>query len=191
MLPVRFDPPAAKYIKKLKDKKLKKLYQEAIDKIREDYTIGETKTGDLIGFYDLYQSLLLKFQTKTSSEEDNWRLYPAFVNLSFSCEIILKLFYENDHGKIARGHKLYKELYNKLSANSKKIISDITVNAMKNNYDLAYTNETFINDLKKSENTFAHERYSFEMIPGISYSLQCAFLATFSRMLNILVKGLS
>lgn len=48
MLPVRFDPPAAKYIKKLKDKKLKKLYQEAIDKIREDYTIGETKTGDLI-----------------------------------------------------------------------------------------------------------------------------------------------
>ena len=51
MLPVRFDPPAAKYIKKLKDKKLKKLYQEAIDKIREDYTIGEKKTGDLIGFY--------------------------------------------------------------------------------------------------------------------------------------------
>ena len=56
MLPVRFDPPAAKYIKKLKDKKLKKLYQEAIDKIREDYTIGETKTGDLIGLYgyDIY-----------------------------------------------------------------------------------------------------------------------------------------
>lgn len=27
MLPVRFDPPAAKYIKKLKDKKLKDLYQ--------------------------------------------------------------------------------------------------------------------------------------------------------------------
>lgn len=30
MLPVRFAPPAAKYIKKLKDKKLKSLYQEAI-----------------------------------------------------------------------------------------------------------------------------------------------------------------
>ena len=39
MLPVRFDPPAAKYIKKLKDKKLKKLYQEAIDKIRELYFV--------------------------------------------------------------------------------------------------------------------------------------------------------
>lgn len=56
MLSVRFDPPAAKYIKKLKDKKLKKLYQEAIDKICEDYTIGEPKHGDLTGFYgyDIY-----------------------------------------------------------------------------------------------------------------------------------------
>ena len=44
MLPVRFDPLAAKYLKKLKDKKLKKLYQDAVDKIREDCTIGETKT---------------------------------------------------------------------------------------------------------------------------------------------------
>lgn len=56
MIPVQFSPQAAKYIKKLKDKKLKKLYQEAIDKIREDYTIGEMKTGDLSGFYryDIY-----------------------------------------------------------------------------------------------------------------------------------------
>lgn len=56
MLPVRFAPPAAKYLKKLKDRKLKDLYQDAIDEIREDYTIGETKTGDLAGFYgyDIY-----------------------------------------------------------------------------------------------------------------------------------------
>ena len=47
MLSVRFEPPAAKYIKKLKDKKLKTLYREAIDKICNDYTIGEAKTGDL------------------------------------------------------------------------------------------------------------------------------------------------
>lgn len=33
MTEVRFLPPAAKFIKKLKDKKLKKLYQEAIDDI--------------------------------------------------------------------------------------------------------------------------------------------------------------
>ena len=51
MLSVRFEPPAAKYIKKLKDKKLKTLYREAIDKICNDYTIGEAKTGDLSGFW--------------------------------------------------------------------------------------------------------------------------------------------
>ena len=56
MLSVRFEPTAAKYIKKLKDKKLKTLYREAIDKICNDYTIGEAKTGDLSGFYgyDIY-----------------------------------------------------------------------------------------------------------------------------------------
>ena len=51
MTEVRFLPPAAKFLKKLKDKKLKSLYQEAIDKIREDHTIGEAKNGDLAGIY--------------------------------------------------------------------------------------------------------------------------------------------
>ena len=37
--------------KKLKDKKLKRLYQEAIDRIREDHTVGEAKSGDLSGVY--------------------------------------------------------------------------------------------------------------------------------------------
>ena len=43
-------------VMKLKDKKLKTLYREAIDKICNDYTIGEAKTGDLSGFYgyDIY-----------------------------------------------------------------------------------------------------------------------------------------
>ncbi len=56
MTEVRFLPPAAKFIKKLKDKKLKKLYQEAVDRIREDYTVGEARTGDLSGVYgyDIY-----------------------------------------------------------------------------------------------------------------------------------------
>lgn len=56
MLPVQFDSPAAKFIKKLKDKK--KFYQETINQIREDYTIGEIKTGDLTCFYgyDIYHS---------------------------------------------------------------------------------------------------------------------------------------
>ena len=51
MTEVRFLPPAAKFLKKLKDKKLKILYQEAIDKIREDHTVGEPKNGDLSGIY--------------------------------------------------------------------------------------------------------------------------------------------
>ena len=51
MAEVRFLPPAAKFLKKLKDKKLKTLYQEAIDKILKDHTIGEAKSGDLSGVY--------------------------------------------------------------------------------------------------------------------------------------------
>lgn len=51
MTEVRFLTPAAKYLKKLKDRQLKAMYREAIDKIREDYTIGEAKTGDLSGIY--------------------------------------------------------------------------------------------------------------------------------------------
>jgi mRNA-degrading endonuclease RelE of RelBE toxin-antitoxin system len=56
MLQVRFLPPAAKFIKKLKDKKLKDLYRKAIDEICADYTVGEEKTGDLTGIYgyDIY-----------------------------------------------------------------------------------------------------------------------------------------
>ena len=51
MTEVRFLPPAAKFLKKLKDKKLKALYREAIDKIRQDHTVGEAKNGDLAGLY--------------------------------------------------------------------------------------------------------------------------------------------
>ena len=56
MTEVRFLPPAAKYIKKMKDKELKSLYQQAIDKIREDHTVGQAKLGDLAGIYgyDIY-----------------------------------------------------------------------------------------------------------------------------------------
>ena len=56
MAEIRFLPPAAKFLKKLKDKKLKMLYKEAIDKIGEDHLVGEPKTGDLSGVYgyDIY-----------------------------------------------------------------------------------------------------------------------------------------
>lgn len=41
-----------KISEKLKDKKLKSLYKEAIEMICEDYSIGEEKTGNLTGMYD-------------------------------------------------------------------------------------------------------------------------------------------
>ena len=56
MAQLRILPPAAKFLKKLKDKRLKALYQEAIDRILEDHTVGEAKTGGLAGVfgYDIY-----------------------------------------------------------------------------------------------------------------------------------------
>lgn len=49
-------PPAAKYLKKLKDKRLKNLYQDAIDDICADPSVGDPKHGDLEGVlgYDIY-----------------------------------------------------------------------------------------------------------------------------------------
>lgn len=47
MAVLRILPPAAKYLKKLNDKKLKSLFQEAIDLILENPMIAEEKTGDL------------------------------------------------------------------------------------------------------------------------------------------------
>ena len=56
MTEVRFLPPAARYLKKLKDRALKDLYRQAVDLIRQDYTVGTPKTGDLSGIYgyDIY-----------------------------------------------------------------------------------------------------------------------------------------
>ena len=53
---LRILPPAAKYLKKIKDRKLKKLFQDAIDAILDDPFIAEEKTGDLKGVrsYDIY-----------------------------------------------------------------------------------------------------------------------------------------
>ena len=56
MTELRFLPPAAKYLKKLKDKKLKKLFQDAVDKIMADPFAGDEKKGDLLGVrsYDIF-----------------------------------------------------------------------------------------------------------------------------------------
>jgi hypothetical protein len=56
MYEVRLLPPAAKFIKKAKDKNLKSLLVCALNEISEDPYIGEAKTGDLQGVfcYDVY-----------------------------------------------------------------------------------------------------------------------------------------
>lgn len=51
MSQIRYLPSVEKYFKKLKDKKLKLLFRNAVIKIREDYTIGQLKSGDLAGIY--------------------------------------------------------------------------------------------------------------------------------------------
>lgn len=140
--------------------------------------------------HDLYKTILPLLTVPNCKTEDTWKLWPAFVNLSFSCEIILKLFYENDNGKMAHGHKLYKDLFSKLSDDSKKLISDITISIMIANGCENYTYTEFNEDLIKSENTFAYERYVFEIVPGKSHSLQCGFLLSFAKALNVLSEGL-
>lgn len=140
--------------------------------------------------YNLYESVLPLITVPDCKTEDTWKLWPAFVNLAFSCEIVLKLFYENDNGEMARGHKLYDELFDKLADESKKLISDVTINIMKANGFVSYTYTDFCADLRKSENTFTYERYVFEIVPGRSHSLQCGFLLYFSKTLSILSDGL-
>ena len=53
---IRFLPPAAKYLTKLNDKRLKAKFQKAVDDILQDPFIGEEKTGDLKGIrcVDIY-----------------------------------------------------------------------------------------------------------------------------------------
>lgn len=51
MIRVIFLPPASKFFKKLKDKKLKLIYKTKIDELIQDPYIGEMKMGDLSGLY--------------------------------------------------------------------------------------------------------------------------------------------
>ncbi|GHU85852.1 addiction module toxin RelE [Clostridia bacterium] len=44
-----YSPPASKYLKKIKDKRLRKEFFETIDKILANPTIGKPKKGDLKG----------------------------------------------------------------------------------------------------------------------------------------------
>lgn len=56
MAEIRILPPAAKYIKKIKDKRLKEKFHSTIEQLKENPYIGKTKKGDLAGIYscDIY-----------------------------------------------------------------------------------------------------------------------------------------
>ena len=56
MAELRILPPAARFLKKLRDKKLKALYKQAIDAILINPLLGTEKAGDLKGIrsYDIY-----------------------------------------------------------------------------------------------------------------------------------------
>ena len=95
MTEVRFLPPAAKFLKKCKDKKLKLLYRQAIDKIKEDHTIGEAKNGDLSGIYgyDIYYNktnyeLAYRVEYIDNKIISSISLYPLLIyNISYSIKL--------------------------------------------------------------------------------------------------------
>ena len=51
MVDIQFTSAAEEYFKKLKDKRLKKAFVDAIDKVRQNPYIGEEKRGDLSTLY--------------------------------------------------------------------------------------------------------------------------------------------
>lgn len=56
MLPVIYSPSAEKYFRRINEKVLKEAFYMAIQKIRNDPSVGIPKTGDLRGLYgyDVY-----------------------------------------------------------------------------------------------------------------------------------------
>ena len=51
MYEIRFTGSAEKYLRKIKEKGLKNIFQIALIKIKKDPYIGKLKTGDLAGVY--------------------------------------------------------------------------------------------------------------------------------------------
>ncbi len=148
-------------------------WKEAIVHADTYYTLGSS----------LYQALESEIKPNCDIEI-TWRLWPASINMAFSCEILLKLFYNKDHNSIAHGHKLYSDLYRKLSDDSKQLIFYKMNEQMKANGNENYTMEMFQKEMKQSENTFDYERYSFELVPGKGHSLQCGFILLLGKVLN-------
>jgi mRNA interferase RelE/StbE len=66
---IEYLPPAERYLKKLKEKPLKRLYLEAIQAISANPYVGEAKTGDLAGVYGY------DIRYKGTNDELAYRIY--------------------------------------------------------------------------------------------------------------------
>ncbi|NLU50264.1 MAG: type II toxin-antitoxin system RelE/ParE family toxin [Syntrophomonadaceae bacterium] len=66
-------PPAARFLKKVKEKPLKTAFQKAVDEILQNPYIGDAKTGDLSGVYcyDIYYNKINYELAYTIIEEND------------------------------------------------------------------------------------------------------------------------
>ena len=83
-----FLPPARNFLKKLKDKNLKKLFEDAIKNIAENPEIGQVKTGDLSGIYAYgfnYNKIAYRIAYKVEVNDDGTltRIIMAGVHENF------------------------------------------------------------------------------------------------------------
>ena len=69
-----FLPPAKKFLKKIKDQKLRDIFKIAFENICKNPTIGQEKTGDLNGVYAYgfrYKKVDYRIAYKVDINEDN------------------------------------------------------------------------------------------------------------------------
>lgn len=113
------------------------------------------------------------------------KIWPACVNLAFSCEISIKLLLWKESGEMTKGHRLKRDLYCKLSEKRRKSICERVITRMRplGSALSDYSSNRFEEDLLASDNTFFNERYVFELTPGVSHGLRPAFLDVFSEVL--------
>lgn len=150
--------------------------EEAIINAETYLELGET----------LFRNIEKKLIDGDNSAETSWKMWPAFINIAFSCEILLKLLYERDNDNIVKGHKLYDEIFVKLKNNTQTMISSMVIYKMQ--YPgKKYDEQDFIDDMLLSQDTFMIERYPFELGTGIpKRGIKCLFLSTLAKtLLNI------
>lgn len=144
-------------------------------------------------YRELGSSLLHKIVSCLTSPPDRlpddpylcYKMWPACVNLAFSCEISMKLLLWKESGEMTRGHRLKRDLYCKLSDKRRSAICERVITQMRplGSALSDYSSAHFDEDLSASDSTFFNERYVFELTPGVGHGLKPAFLDVFSEVL--------